>query len=72
MRVENLQQWLREARNAEEDITEVMESGLTTEVDMEILKEAETETETETEAAVMGPLALYYWNRVVVLFQMEF
>ena len=42
------------------------------ELDMEILKEAETETETETEAAVMGPLALYYWKRVVVLFQMEF
>ena len=42
MRVEHLQQWLREARKAEEAITEVTGSVTITEVDMETLKEAET------------------------------
>ena len=49
-------------------------SGLTTEVDMKTLKEANTEMDMDMdmEMEAMGPLALYHWKRVVVLIQMDF
>ena len=52
----------------------VMGSRLTTESDVDTVNEAETEMEMETDmkTAVMGPLALYHWKRVVVLMQTDF
>ena len=50
----------------------VMGSRLTTESDVDTVKEAETEMETDMETAAMVPLALSDWKRVVVLMLMDF
>ena len=68
MRVEHLQQWLWEARKADEATAEVMGSETMMAADMETLKEAEIYMETEA----TGPLALSHWKRVVVLIQADF
>ena len=53
-------------------ILSVKGSGLTTELDIDTVKEAETEIESDMETAAMGPLALCHWNMVVVLMQTDF
>ena len=45
---------------------------MTTEADIDTVKEAETEMETGMETEVTGSLALSHWKRVVVLMQTYF